>query len=74
MDRDADILRRWRQRITLRGFLNSTDVGWQTRALFDFEHVDTGYGVAHAFVVLGNRVSDALEERVWTWCLCRALK
>jgi hypothetical protein len=45
----ADIVSRWRDRITQRGFLSSTDVGWQARALFDFDHVDNDYGVAHSF-------------------------
>ena len=57
----ADIVSRWRERVTERGFLSSTDAGWQAKALFDFDHVDTDYGVAHSFVVLGNSISDALN-------------
>ena len=60
-DQMADIVSRWRVRIAERGFLSSTDVGWQVRALFDFDHVDTGYGVAHSFVALGNSIADALN-------------
>jgi len=57
-----EMLTRWRERIISRGFLDSTDTGWQTRALFDFDHVDTGYGVALEFVILGNKISDTLQE------------
>ena len=58
-----DMVTRWRDRIASRGFLSSTDIGWQTWALFDFDKVDTGYGVARTFVVIGNDIGDALENR-----------
>lgn len=56
------LLSEWRDRLSRRGFLGSEDVSWQTRSLFAFDHVDTGYGVALALVVLATRISDALNR------------
>lgn len=55
-------LTEWRKQISSRGFLNRGDTGWQLRALYDLDHVDTEYGVADAFLDLGIRVSDALDR------------
>jgi len=55
------VLSNWRSRIIERGFLSSTDSGWQVRALLDFDAVDTSYGAAKAFVALAVEIGNAVE-------------